>query len=281
MSSTERWELWWFRFHERLNSQGTLLGFLLTGATAITSATAGGAWAWVAGFCVVGFTIYLGWLAIKAIPPYLNPQQVQGRKLTLDKLRELPERCVKIALVGIGCAGKTTLLEHLTGLPQTNAQTLSPELVVLTVENVGDLVFLDAAGDDLTQQFELIDHADVLILVLDHNEKRIARVSSTRKQHQERNIRQLLFKLQQKQKSGRPIFGVHLLYNKQDLWGNCPTPERINLVAWFGTLLSQIQHVLPLVPVSADDHSNQRTVDITKVRNQIHDLAKVVSHASR
>src|SRR5207245_980197 len=69
----------------------------------------------------------------------------------------------------------------------------------------GRLAYLDAAGQELTQQFEIIDHADFLVLLLDHNSTATTSVSIERKNKEAVNVDHLVSKIRQRQKKGKPV----------------------------------------------------------------------------
>ncbi|MCI0460271.1 MAG: hypothetical protein L0Z62_25240 [Gemmataceae bacterium] len=171
-----RWFARWInRWHARLNDTGgcaTTVGTLIGIALLVIGSAVGQTEALIAGFFLGGAClIYILYAAYAALPPRLNAEQLRNRKLTLGVLSQIREECVTVALVGTGQTGKTTLRELLTGGILTRIHTAEPEMVVVEApEPVKLLAYLDAAGEDLTQQFEIMDHADFLVLLLDHNE---------------------------------------------------------------------------------------------------------------
>jgi len=179
MSSGEWLSCWWTSIRgrfDRINGTLAVLG-LVTGLLSLASARLGKDspvledFLWWIGVVIFSLSLlYCIVQVILAYPRYLNAQQLVGRKLTLTAIKALPPECVKVALVGLGAVGKTTLLHHLVAMEGGKpAQTTEPELTVFHVAApVGLLAYLDAAGQDLPQQFEIIDHSDFLVLLLDH-----------------------------------------------------------------------------------------------------------------
>jgi hypothetical protein len=233
---------------------------------------------WVGIILICVPLIYVFVLALLSYPPILSPDQIIGRKLTLTELKSLTPDCVKIALIGVGFVGKTTLLEYLTALDQTNAETKSPEMVIFQVAPpVRTLVYLDAAGEDLTQQFEIMDHADLLVLLLDHNKPEGGiTISDDRMIKQGHNVDQLVRKIRRLEREGNPVLAIHVLRNKQDMWSQSSTVEIQKLLAWFTQQLEKVRDVMPEDTVSDADHSNELTGDIAAVRAKLMQLAQRV-----
>jgi hypothetical protein len=281
MSSGEWWRWWWGRFHDRLNPRGTWFGIIFIPGPVLIgvglSSVPG--WEWYLGVGVVLLIlpfVYAGILAWLAYPPRLNPQEALSRKQALTVITQLPPGCVKVALVGVGDVGKTTLLHHLAAIEPEPAKTKDPEVTLFpAAEPVRWLAYLDAAGQDLTQQFEIMDHADFLILLLDHNSTPTASVSNDRKKQQSFNVDQLVGKIQRLAK-GKQVLAIHVLRNKHDLWSRCPGTQAANLDDWFTKQIDKVRGAMPAGTVSDADHSNVLTDDVARVRVKLLELARMV-----
>ncbi len=177
----------------------------------------------------------------------------------------------------LASVGKTTLLEYLTALPESHAETVSPEMAIFPVASpVNLLVYLAPAGQDLTQQFEIMDHADFLVLLLDHNPKAVVKISNKRLTQQERNIDQLVRKIRRLQSAGNHLLAIHVLRNKQDLWSQNTTVQQEYLLKCFENLISKLHGVMPESTVTDANHSNALAPDIASVRAKIMQLAQRV-----
>jgi hypothetical protein len=274
---------WIARFHAKLNNKGgclTHLGSLVGITLAVLSPLTGSIWFIVAGSSlgVVGLG-YILYEVRASRPPRLNAEQLRNRVLTLEKLKEIRGHCVTVALVGAGQTGKTTLRDHLTSRTPNRIHTIAPEMVVIQAPSpVEFLAYLDAAGEELTQQFEIVDHADVLVVLLDHNvghAERSTRIE--RKNEQGYGVVQLIHKLRQRADKGDAILAIHVLRNKHDLWSGGPDAQLANLTAWFDEQIGKLRAVMLSGTVSDDTHSNERTADIVRVREKIEDLARTIA----
>lgn len=287
MTTGEWWGYWWSNVRsrfDRINGTLAVVG-VATGALALAGvklgrlSPLGEELVWWIGFAVCCLALlYCAVQVAIARPSYLGAHEAAGRKLSLAALARLLPGCVKVAFVGAGAVGKSTLLHHLVGLEGKPAETKGAELTLFSVAPpVGQLAYLDSAGQDLPQQAEIVDHADLIVLMLDHNEGGIRRVSERRKQSQASSVDHLVSKIRHMRRQGKEVVAVHVLRNKSDLWGGCPAREKENLGAWFAAQLAKVKAVMPNGSVTDDDHWNGSSEDVAKVRDKVMELARLVA----
>ena len=230
MTSKRIWRLWPRRFIQELNPTS---GFASLGG-AILAVVSFGGWNAFSGpfsvvFGVLGIVVIAVAIAIaafKAVPPALrNAADYVGQRLSLDKLDQIDPPLPKLGIVGPGMVGKTTLLSRILqqAPPQQRTQEVHCFIAVLQTSPIRYLAMLDGPGQMFAGQFEIASYADILCIILDHNEsdqeRSIDRMRIQTNIEFQEQLRDFLVKTPRK-----PSF-VHLLLNKRDLWGDVSVPK--------------------------------------------------------
>jgi hypothetical protein len=143
---------------------GLAVGAAALVVAAPVAATLGGA------LVVVG----AGWTAYRAIPPKRHtPAELMGKILNVNELDNIDPPLVRVGFIGASRAGKSTLLDHLQTIRSRDEQTENPYASVVALQRTSPqkyFALVDAAGQYYTQQFKVVDNADVLLVFVDHNE---------------------------------------------------------------------------------------------------------------
>lgn len=269
MTSRRRWSLWPKRFIQELNPTS---GFAGLGGTILTIISFIG-WNAFSGpvsvvFGVLGIIIITCAITIaayKAIPPALrNAADYVGQRLSLDKLDQIDPPLPKLGIVGPGMAGKTTLLSKILhqAPPQQRTQEVHFFIAVLQTSPMRYLAMLDGPGQMFAGQFEIASYADILLIILDHNDSNHERSTDRTRirsniEFQEQ-LRDFLGKRPQK------LSFVHLLLNKRDLWGDVsvPTPEQLHLKKFLVDEEKKWKHSNLAKEVNSVEYSNFNNGDI-------------------
>ena len=148
--------------------------------------------------------------------------KIAGTRIALSKLRTEFPNMKKIALIGLGAVGKTTLIEGLCRIPYTNEETERQDknayLHNFSMHKDNYAALIDSSGQVLTIQQDISVEADIIVFLLDHNaqiteilidEERLNRQKSFLKEIEERFITSESTKF--------PEYFLCLL-NKYDVW---------------------------------------------------------------
>ena len=155
-------------------------------------------------------------LAVKPV------QEVLGVSISLDILETVDPPPLRVGIVGPSYSGKSTLMRGLAALPQTNERTVGVTATVVMIPTCTHraIALIDGGGQFYADQFRVAEKAEILIVVLDHNQSETeVRLSQTRlKEHQDfgKQLREHLRRGQRKK-------FLYILANKSDIWGTLDT----------------------------------------------------------
>jgi hypothetical protein len=201
-----------------------------------------------------------GIAAYRAIPPaHLDPKDLTGNSVALPILASIFPKISTVGIVGISQAGKTTLRHALMhqNAPPTRTQHGKAFIMALQSTPQKYIALLDGAGEQYAQQFEIAALADIVVILLDHND-----TSTDIRLKQKRIQAHVAFLTQVKHhlihngiaKKKAVIF----LKNKSDLWCRAPAGEKKNFEdfcenesqKWLGVLADN---------VVKENHSNEKS----------------------
>jgi hypothetical protein len=206
------------RLQEQLNAVAGVVGVgalvlalagLLAGGTARTVLV-------VAGAAIAGVMVMVG--IVRAWPPKaLKPSDVAGKDLPLADLPSIFPRVPALGILGSGAVGKTTLKKRLLQLPTREkelSQRVTFHVSALLHDHTRYIALLDGRGE-YEQQFEIADQAEIVLVLIDHNDIETTGPNPDRLTAHHDFGGQIREYLKRHETSKR---AVHLLLNKKDLW---------------------------------------------------------------
>ncbi len=179
--------------------------------------------------CVSAYYLFISWPSKST-----NTTKLVGKEILFNPSEIFYPELTKVGVTGLGFVGKTTLVNGLKQKPNPFKRTQILTLHITTSAEYPLKYFgiLDGEGSNYSQQFEVINNSDILIILLDHNDQ----ISGYQKLDEERLREssqyqiQLRNSLKQKQKKFERI---HILLNKSDLWSQMIPKEKATLEEWF------------------------------------------------
>lgn len=206
--------------------------------------------------CCVIWVIYHSW------PPKLpSLNEFHNKNIPLDVLNRINPVPFKIGAIGSSKSGKTTFYRRCNFSSPALSRTNDVSAIPLQLpENKGHVVVLDGDGKKHTQQFVIIENADLLLIFFDHNETDHRKeVIKKRLSEHEDFFEQVLFHLSQKNN----IKYIHVIMNKHDLWLNSISKEKLKI--WFDTQIEKLRNVGKYELTYSFEHSNNKPENIGDV----------------
>lgn len=255
-----KWTQWPRRFGKALTETGGVVGLVGLGLSAVGATGAGPVVLGIGGVTVGSSLLYAGW---RAVPPKMqSATELVGKNVSLRSLEAIDPPILKLGIVGYTQAGKTTFLQKALhrepGTTRTNkvyAAVLSLQMAPTTY-----IALLDGDGEQLPQQFEVAEHADFLLVFLDHSQAddNIAK-SKDRLEDHDRFLQQLEFQMKRRGQ----LRHLHFVLNKRDLWER--SKSAAELQQWLTAHAKQFQRANVAADTTADIHSNMVADDIGKL----------------
>jgi hypothetical protein len=272
MRGKRRWGLWPRRITNELNGIGGLAG---VGGTAIgiagwTALAGTAATVLMSGGAVIAVGAF-GYAMYKAVPPPLRrPEDVIGETLELEELDGIMPPVIRLAIVGPTQAGKTTLKHRLSFQPKPDKRTqlVTAQIVSVPTSPQKYVAILDGGGEQFAQQFRLLNPADCLCLVLDHNisDTDITVDSDRLKQHAD-FLTQIRYQLIDSK--GRRKKWIEVLANKRDLWQQLPVEQKTEFEKFYNTEVKIWENGGFADNVNSSPHSNEIADDIARIMSKI------------
>jgi GTPase SAR1 family protein len=192
-------------------------------------------------------------------------EKYNNKNIPLNEISMIHPLPFKIGVVGCSNSGKTTFLNKVnfnrSQLTRTNeiyasVFKLPPRLSIKKCNTV----VVDGDGKNQSQQFDIMDHVDFLIVFFDHNEGNVnARVVQSRLDEHEKFIEQMIFHW----KKCKNIKFVHLVLNKQDLWKNSADIKKLK--DFLEKAILQLKQVGEFKVSASFNHSNNDSDCIAEV----------------
>lgn len=206
---------------------------------------------------------------IRAWPPKaLTPADAVGEDRPLADLQSIYPRIPALGILGTRAAGKTTLKSRLLQLPAPKnpySQNVTFHVSPLLHRHRTYIALLDGRGESYDQQFEIAAKADIVIVLLDHND------IDTTEPNTDRLDRHHEFGVQVRDYlAGREVRpkAVHLLMNKADLWRNAEQSDQEAIRAFFSGEVEDWRSAYSSA-VTAAEHSNNFPDDTTDLIESI------------
>jgi GTPase SAR1 family protein len=202
------------------------------------------------------------WVFQQSFPPNLIClDDYKDKNIPLDILTKIKPIPFKIGVIGCSKSGKTTFLRKCNFRSPPLARTNDIYATNLQLpENKGNVVVLDGDGKQHTQQFVIIEKADLLIIFFDHNETDDKnQVVKKRLSEHEEFFEQIIFHL----KSQKNIKYIHIIMNKNDLWQKSISKEKLE--TWFNEQITKLSNNGNYKLTSSFEHSNNKSEKIGEV----------------
>ena len=207
------------------------MGGIAIGAASLPL-VAGAAAVALAGVGTVMVVAAVATAATKGFPPAMKPaQELVGQVVELDALSNAAPTIQKLAIIGPGRAGKTTLRNRLAFdlSPLTRTQEISAYVASLQTHPQKYLAILDGQGDRFAQQFKLAELCDCLCIVIDHNASDSdAAIDPVRVSQHRDFLTQIKHHLDQSGAGKKQR--TYILMNKRDLWASAPKDQQAALI---------------------------------------------------
>jgi predicted GTPase len=216
-------------------------------------------------FVLVIFIIILA----KSWPAAIRPaSEVFGKTLKLEELATIDPAPLKVGIVGPAYSGKSTLLRGIAALEQIRERTVGVSAVVVPIPSLqGQAVCLiDGGGQYFADQFRVAEAAEILIIVLDHNQSETEnRLNHDRlKEHTDfgNQLREHLGRFPKKNM-------VIVLANKADVWENLHQAD-VNILKSYITAYGQLWQLSNTSSYCYTlDHSNRKTDDMNAIQRML------------
>jgi len=263
---SRKWKNWPARAYDSLNQAGGLLGIggivIAVAGVAFTAPVVIG----IGAATVVGTT---GYALIKGFPPKLKePREFVGQKITFTELTNLSEEIIKMGIFGASKSGKSTFQEHaiISNTPNSVTHDLSAAMVALQTNPPRIIALLDGDGKKFSQQFNVVKHANVLFIFLDHNSTNTSdQLINERLQEHDEYLNQLEGYL--KEEKDGIISQIHFILNKKDLWQNSQGKQ--TLLKWFTEIIEKWKNKNLAKKITYCEHSNIYANDINNLMSII------------
>jgi hypothetical protein len=226
----------------------------------------------VGGVLLAGGAILAG--AYKALRPK-SREKADDMKMELKELDNKYWSCHihRVGVIGIKRSGKTEIKTKLRHFLKTGERdTKNIETHILKADDGIFVALVDGQGaerQERSQQFEIVDQADVLVIVLDHNDSDVSRdIDRARLREHDRFLQNIQDRFKKYPDKDRRVIFV---LNKRDLWSQVNDPS---FTSWFQTHVQQWSDK----PESVGEASMEMS---TKQENDIKDLKRKIVAAAR
>ncbi|EXD15277.1 hypothetical protein J479_2462 [Acinetobacter baumannii 1297] len=211
------------------------------------------------------------WYVYQAWPDkLLKLESYANKPIPLVEISKIFPPPFKVGVVGCSKSGKTTFFQKANFIrkPLTRTNEVYANVFQLPAHLSAEkknLIIFDGDGKQHTQQFDIMNHVNLLIIFFDHNENdsAIEIVEERLKDHQN-FFEQLKFHI----KNCHNLHYIHLVLNKNDLWGDSPEEKQI-LSNWFNKFSQDLSYLGGVKVSLSFEHSNKDPDCIAEVLEHI------------
>ena len=267
------WKSWWHRLRQSVSSAELVVG-LASLAITVFGTLAEQPYVQIPGILVlVGIPILL---AFRSFPDRLLsvPSLAASQSpIKLHQLRELDTPVVNVGTVGEKQSGKSTFLQYALQSTPGAKKTTRLEVRIVPVPNAVPQVFcalVDGDGGQLSQQFDVCDHVDLLIVFLDHNTSDQQAVLAEHRLSSHDSFLSQLRSHMTRDGAVAPRH-IHFLLNKRDLW-ETNAQTKSTLEPWFCEIVSSWRSYGMAPTVTSSRHSNWDAQDVASMLRTIKEM---------
>ena len=191
----------------------------------------------------------------------------EGKKINNQLLdEELPDT-PRVAVLGIGNVGKTTLISSILQKEHQDETTYGKTSYILKLKDGKHVALLDGTGQSHSTQNDNAINSSILLIILDHNEsKSQPKLNSERLERHKEFLIVLKDRLQSRNHTPE---WIHFLFNKKDLWDRSNRKEKEEIKLFFDQQVKNFQDIYPMVKLTHDFHSNNQTNDCSRLISKI------------
>ena len=256
---------WAKRFFSALLSSNpllTILGIAFSSLGVVFSETTA---IYVGVLSLVIVFIFTAW---KSRPPKrLSVERLadQGESISLRDLQHLDTPVTKLGLLGDTQSGKSTFRQIALQVQPRAQRTIriDAKITPLRTSRPSFAALIDGDGTLYDQQLQICDHAEFILLFVDHNVgDHNSVVSQTRLEQHDTFLRQVQYRIG----NIRPR-RLHFILNKRDLWEGTEGEDRLK--TWFYGHVEAWTNSRMAEEITSSLHSNRSSEDINHVLTEI------------
>ena len=165
-------------------------------------------------------------------PKMIRTKKKLGKVLEISDLLSLHPKVLRIGIVGLSSVGKTSLSDNIIQKRYSKKRTQITTAYICSTRRHPEKYFalMDGPGNNTAQQFDIIQHSDIIIILLDHNQHE-NRLDIDDKRLQENSAQNNQFRNLFSQ-SNLKLEQIHVVLNKKDLWSQLNASEVEKLLEW-------------------------------------------------
>lgn len=266
------WRSWPRRFVESSSRGEQIVGLTSLGLTVFGSLAAQPLLQVPGILVLVGIPIIIAYRSFPDRLLSVSSLATSQQSIRLDQLGQLDGGVVRIGTVGEKRSGKSTFLQYALQRTPKPKKTTRIETRIVPVPNAVPQVFcalVDGDGGQLSQQFDVCDHVDLLFVFIDHSTSDDDPVLvQGRLGSHDSFLAQLRSHLSRE--GGATPRHIHFVLNKRDLWETDAETEKV-IVPWFCGVVTEWRSYGMAPAVTSSRHSNWDAKDVQEMLRTITD----------
>ena len=217
---------------------------------------------------VLSLAIVVIFTAWKSRPPKrLSVERLADQEdpISLRDLQHLDTPVIKLGLLGDTQSGKSTFRQIALQVQPRAQKTIRIDAIItpLRTSRPSFAALIDGDGTLYDQQLQICDHAEFILLFVDHNVgDHNSVVSQTRLEQHDTFLKQVQYRIG----NIRPR-RLHFILNKRDLWEGAEGEDKLK--TWFYSHVEAWTNSRMAEEITSSLHSNRSSEDINHVLTEI------------